>query len=171
MSKVLKNTFVPCSCDPSSLVRKKDLRIKKTDPICLHFIFKIDGVMMAIEDVDEVVEILDRIGPDAEDIVRVPEVDQGLLRAFGEDSSLPFRHIDVSIGGSELLPHGRPMSLEVKVANKLNVVTAEAQLEEEEKLPVGPLFVRKEMQHSLDRLQSLLCVNVRVECIDIHGKD
>lgn len=32
---------------------------------------------MAIQDVDEVVEILGRMGPDAEDIVQVPEVDQG----------------------------------------------------------------------------------------------
>lgn len=81
---------------------KIDLCIRKTDPLFLYFVLQIDGIMMAVQNVNKIVKILYRMGPDAKDIVQVSE----RPRASLDICLLPFSRIDVSIGRSELLSHG-----------------------------------------------------------------
>lgn len=84
--------------------------------------------MMSTQDVKKVVKILNRIGPNPKDVVQITEVVVGFLWAFGEDSLLPLRHLDIGISRSELLPHSCPVDLEVSVAIELKIVTVETEL-------------------------------------------
>lgn len=74
------------------------------------------------QDVDELLELLLRVGPNPEDVIQTMQIDEWSPGTFGEDGALPLcSRIRQHLHG-KLLPHGRSVDLQVGVPVEVEII-------------------------------------------------
>lgn len=74
---------------------EKECCVQEVNLICVYGVF--DGVMVVIEGVEKLGKGGNGMGPDADDVIQITEVEGRQQGAFVQGLSLPLAHVDVCI--------------------------------------------------------------------------
>ena len=76
---------------------EKECCVQEVNLICMYGVFEFYGGMVVIEGVEKLGKGGNGMGPDADDVIQVTEVEGWQEGAFVQGPSLPLAHVDVCV--------------------------------------------------------------------------